>query len=71
MAAVKKIMRAFVFTGKTRYTVTLTQRAEPLVTPCQKLVRVALMAHVPDYGIFGAVKYPVKRNRQFYNAEIA
>ena len=47
-----------------------TQRLEPLVAPGEQLVRVALVADVPDQLVAGRVEDAVQREGQLDHAEV-
>ena len=71
MTVNKIIMRAFIFIGKTRKTIFFSESWEFFVAASKKLMGIALMAYIPDNGIFGTIKNSVKSNCKFDNTKIA
>ena len=71
MAVVKIIMLAFYTAGKTRKASVFSERRKIFVAAGQDFVSVALMAHIENYRILGAVKNPVKGNSKLNNTKVA
>ena len=55
--------------GEARQAAALTQRTDAIAPPGQDLVRVALVAHVPDQAVFGRVEDVVDRHGQLDHTE--
>ena len=63
------VVLTFSSARKTGKTAALAERADPVATARENLVRVGLMAHVPDDFVVGRVEEVVQRDREFDNAE--
>ena len=61
---VERVVRALLSPGKPRDPAVLPERAEPLAPAGQELVRVALVADVPDDAISRGVEDVVERERE-------
>ena len=55
--------------GETREPAALTQRPDAVAPPGQDLVRIGLMADVPDQPVVRRVEHVVQRDGQFDDAE--
>ena len=69
MRSTKRVVDGFRAFGETRQPVFLAQGADTVAPPCQDLVRIALVANVPDDLVLGGVKHRMQRNRQFDNTQ--
>ncbi len=56
--------------GKARQPAQLAQAAHAVAPAGQDLVRIGLVAHVPDQPVFGRVEDIVQGDRQFHRAEV-
>ena len=70
MRSAKGVVRTFITTRKTGNTIALTQGMHLITTSGQYLVRIRLMANIPNDAIFRCVEHVMQRNRQFYCAKI-
>src|SRR5207249_2700667 len=71
MARHEKIVRAFVWVGVTHQTAPRTNGFELLIAPRDQLVRIDLMAGVPDQAITAEVESQVQSKAQLHHAQIA
>ena len=53
----------------TRQAVQLADGVHTAAAPCQHLVNVCLVAHIPDDLVFGRVEHVVQRHRQLHHAQ--
>ena len=65
----ERIIVAFRPAGETREAAPLSQRPDAVAPPGQDLVRIGLMADVPDQAVGGRVEDMVQGDRQFDDAE--
>ena len=56
--------------GKARQTTELAQRTHAITATGQDLVRIGLVAHIPDDAVIGRVEHRVQRHRQLHRAQI-
>ena len=70
MAAVKHIVLALLGAAESREPALLTQGVEALVSACEQLVGIGLMADIPDKLIARGIKLLMHGERQLHNAEI-
>ena len=63
------IVGAFLAAGEARQTAALAQRAHAVAPPGQYLVRIGLVAHVPDHLVARRVEDRVQRHREFDDPE--
>ena len=70
MSVYKKVVNTFVFVCKTGEAASLSQSRKLFVSAGQKLMGIALVAYIPDNGIFGTIKNSVKSNCKFNNTKI-
>ena len=66
----KGVVNALVGLGKAAESAELPQRGKQLPPPGQRLVDVALMAHVEHKPVPGCVKHPVNGHRQLHHAQV-
>ena len=69
MRGAEGVVFAFRALGESREAAALTQRFDPVAPPGQYLVRIGLMADVPDQPIIRRVEHVVQRDRQFDDAK--
>ncbi len=69
MTDTKRIERAFIAARKWGEAAFLLDRRDALATPGQNLVRIALMADIPDETVVRRVVQIVQRDREFDHAE--
>ena len=69
MAGNKRIVMTFTRFGKAADAAGQSQRIEVLVPPGEQLVRVCLMADVPDKSVVGIVEDSMQSNRQLNRSE--
>ena len=69
MRGAEGIVFAFVALRETREPARLAQRADAVSASGDDLMRVGLMADVPDQAVARRVEHPVQRHGQFYDAE--
>ena len=69
MGGAKRVVLALDALGEARQAAALAERADAVATPGQDLVRVALVADVPDQAVAGCVEDMMQRNRQLDDAE--
>ena len=55
---------------KPRYAAFRSEGGKPVQPPCQQLVSICLMPHVPYYLVLGRVKYTVDSHGKLHCAEI-
>ena len=48
----------------------LTERRHPVAAPGQDLMRIGLVADIPNQAVFRGVEYGMQRDRQFDGAQI-
>ena len=70
MAGIESVKRAFLAARKTAYAVYLAQGRKTFSASRQQLMRVALVPHVENQLVPGAVKHAVQGDRQFHCAKI-
>ena len=70
MGRAKGVVRTFAALGKTRQSVQLPERRHRLASTGENLVRIALVADVPDQAIVRRVITIMKRNAQLNAAKI-
>ena len=70
MTCVKRVVNAFTALREASQTVLLTDCVNLLVASRQHFVNIALMTHVPDNAVLGAVEALVKHNRELDYAEV-
>ena len=70
VSGVKHVAAALRPLRKSGHTAQLPQRGEPLLASGQDLVRVGLMAHIPDQAVLLRVKSEMKGHRQLHHAKI-
>ena len=70
MPCIKIIVGTFRNSGKAGKPALGTQAGEVFIASGKQLVRIRLVAYVPDNGILRAVKNTVERNGQFNHTEI-
>ena len=63
---IKHRLRAF---GEPAQTIFHPQGTNTIPTPCQDLMRITLMADVPDQLVLGRVKHRMQRDGQLNNAK--
>ncbi len=66
----KRVVLAFVTTGKARQAIELSQRRHALAPSRQDLVRISLVAHIPHDAVFGCVEHIVQRNRELHRTQV-
>jgi hypothetical protein len=69
MRRAERVIGAFGPLGEARQPVLLAQGADPVAPPGQDLVRVALVAHVPDDLVARRVEHRVQRHGQFHHTQ--
>ena len=69
MRRAKRVIFAFRTTGETGQPVLLAQSADAVAPAGQDLVRIALMANIPDQPVMWRVEDVVDRDRQFHDAK--
>ena len=69
MAANEGVVGALLWRGERHDAVQLAVGAERLFAPCQYLVAVGLVAHVPYYSVFGGVVNIVQCHGKLYCSE--
>jgi hypothetical protein len=69
MTAIEDVVRRFRATREPADAIELTERPEPLEPSGQELVRVGLVARVPDDPIAWRLEQPMERDGQFDDAE--
>ena len=67
MRRAERVIRAFRPFGETRKPAFRPQRANPVPPPGEYLVRIALVAHVPDQLVTRGIKDGVDRHRKFHH----
>ena len=65
----ERIVRAFRAFGKAGQTVPLAQGVDTLAPPCQDLVRIALVADLPDQAIFRRFEHRMQGNGQLHHPQ--
>ena len=71
MPGAEGVVLAFVATREAADTAELAQAVHALAPAGQHLVRVGLVAHVPDHAVVGRVEDVVQRHRQLHRAQVA
>ena len=69
MAGAEGIVFALRAPGEARQAVALAQRADARAPAGQNLVRIGLMADIPDQPVRGRFEYIMKRDREFDDAK--
>ena len=69
MRRTERIIFAFAAFGEARQPAACPQRTDTVTPPGQYLMRIALMANVPDKLVIGRVEDIMNRSRQFDDAE--
>ena len=69
MSSTKRIIFALAAFGETGKASFLAQGADSVTATCQDLVRIALVADIPDDAVMRRVKDVMKGNCQFDNAK--
>ena len=69
MTGAKGIVRALFAIGEPRKAAGLAQGTNTITAPSQNLVRIGLVADVPNEAVVGRVKHPVERYRQLDDAK--
>ena len=69
MGRPETIVFAFCAFGETRQSSALTQRANAVSAPGQNLVRISLMAHIPDQPVLRRIEDVMQCDGQLYDAE--
>ena len=69
MARSKSVIPALGTLGETADSAVLAQGTKFLLAPGQKLVRISLMADIPDETVICGIEYVMKSYRQFDHAE--
>ncbi|GCD70756.1 hypothetical protein NBRC3280_3391 [Acetobacter pasteurianus NBRC 3280] len=69
MGCAKRIVFAFRAAGKAGQATRLAQGADPVTSPGQNLVRVGLVAHIPDHLVIRGVKHRMQGNCQLHNTQ--
>ena len=69
MGRAERVVNAFGALGEAGKPARLAQRADVVAAPRQDLVRVALMADIPDQLVVGRVEDMVQRDRQLDDAK--
>ncbi len=69
MRRAKRIIWAFRPLGETRQPALLPQGPDPVAPPSQDLVRIGLMADIPDDPVFRRIEHRVQSHRQFDNPQ--
>ncbi len=69
MGSTERIVLALGALGEAGQAVALAERADAVAAAGEDLVRIGLVANVPDEAVFGCVEHIVQRDRQFDHAE--
>ena len=69
MAYSKMVKRTFITSGETGKTSQSAQARKALAASCQKLIGIALVAHIPDQAVLLGIKDRQHGQRQFYDAK--
>ena len=69
MGRPERIKGALVALGETRQSPRLAQRADTVAASGQDLVRIGLVADVPDDPVLGGIEHVVERDRQLDHAQ--
>ena len=69
MGRAERIIFALGALGEARQAAALAQRADPVAPAGQDLVRIGLVANVPDQLVGGGVEHVVQRNGQLDHAQ--
>ena len=69
MRGTERVVFAFGALGEARQPAALAQRTDALAPAGEDLVRISLMADVPDQPVARRVEHPVQSNRQIDDAE--
>ena len=69
MRRAKRIMVRLGPLGEPRQTALLAQAAHPVAPAGQHLVRVTLVAHVPDQFVTGGIEYRMQGDGQFNHTQ--
>ncbi len=67
MRRAERVIFAFAAAGEARQAARLAQGADAVAPPGQDLVRIGLVADIPDHAVIGRVEHGMQRNRQFHN----
>src|SRR5690606_19170044 len=70
VARLENVVLGLVAAEEAREPALLLDRVEPVVAAGQDLVRVALVAHIPDQSVPGGVEGIVQRDREFYHTQV-
>ena len=70
MGGAEGVVIAFVAARETAQAVQLAQRGHPVAATRQDLVRIGLMAHIPDDAVFGRVEHVMQGHRQLDRAQV-
>ena len=69
MPGAERVVLAFGAAGEAREPVLLAQGADAVAAAGQHLVRIGLVANVPDQPVIGSIEHGMERHRQFDHAE--
>ena len=69
MPGAERIVLAFGAAGEARKAVLLPQGADAIAAAGQHLVRIGLVADVPDQPVIGSIEHGMERHRQLDHAE--
>ena len=69
MRGAERVVLALGALGEAGQAAALTQRADAVAPPGEDLVRIGLVADVPDQLVVGRVEHVVQRHREFHDAE--
>ncbi|KPH85183.1 dehydrogenase [Komagataeibacter intermedius AF2] len=69
MRRAKRVVFALAAPGEARQAARLAQGADALAPPGQDLVRIGLVADIPDHPVIGRVEHGMQRHRQFDHAQ--
>jgi len=70
MRGAEGVVLTFVASGKPAEPAELAQAAHALAPACQDLVRVGLMAHVPDQTVIRRAEHVVQGHRELHRAQV-
>ena len=69
MRRAERVVGALRALGEARQPAALAQGADALAPAGQDLVRIGLMAHIPDHTVSGGIEDIMKGDGEFYNAQ--
>jgi len=70
VAGIEDVVRALISIGKTRQAPVPAQGGKTLFSPGEQLVHIALVPHIPDYPVPGAVEHAVQGNAELNHTQV-